>query len=226
MFCPYCGSQNPEQANFCHSCGVKITDPTSLPLHQPRICQQCSLENDSQARFCQHCGTAMPPQSGISAAQPGYIPSPRVDYAGFWRRFVAFIIDAIILGIASSIIRLFSGSSHSLVHHQSFMSMNFINPLELMLFTWSGFASFLLGWMYYALLESSSKQATVGKMVLGIVVTDMNGSRISFLRATGRHFSKIISALILGIGYIMAGITARKQALHDMIANCLVLVRM
>jgi len=77
-------------------------------------------------------------------------------------------------------------------------------------------------WIYEAAMESSAKQATVGKMVLGLKVTDLEGHRISFARATGRHFAKLISAMILLIGYIMAGFNERKQALHDMIAGTLV----
>jgi uncharacterized RDD family membrane protein YckC len=71
-------------------------------------------------------------------------------------------------------------------------------------------------------MESSYLQATLGKMAIGIVVTDLEGKRISFARATGRHFAKIISGFILFIGYIMAGFTQKKQALHDLIADCLV----
>ena len=80
-------------------------------------------------------------------------------------------------------------------------------------------------WLYFALMESSSKQATLGKMALGIIVTDLNGNRLSFGRATGRYFGKIISGAILMIGYIMAGFTEKKQALHDIIAGCLVVNR-
>jgi len=76
--------------------------------------------------------------------------------------------------------------------------------------------------LYYALMESSEKQATVGKLAMGIKVTDMQGNRLSFGQATGRHFAKIISGLTLLIGYIMAGFTEKKQALHDIIVNCLV----
>ena len=85
------------------------------------------------------------------------------------------------------------------------------------------YLEFLLTWLYYAIMESSSKQATVGKMALGIVVTDLNGKRVSFGRATGRHFGKILSGLILGFGFIMAAFTEKGQALHDIIAGCLVL---
>lgn len=78
-------------------------------------------------------------------------------------------------------------------------------------------------WLYYALMESSSKQATIGKLALGLRVTDLNLHPIDFGRATGRYFGKIISGLLLLIGYIMAGITERKQALHDILAGTLVI---
>jgi uncharacterized RDD family membrane protein YckC len=74
------------------------------------------------------------------------------------------------------------------------------------------------------MMESSSWQGTLGKRALSIEVTDMAGQRISFGRASGRHFSKLITNLIpFAIGYILAGFTEKKQALHDMIASCLVL---
>jgi len=78
------------------------------------------------------------------------------------------------------------------------------------------------GWLYFSLQESSAQQATLGKRAVGIKVTDLEGSRISFGRATARYFSKFLSGLICAVGYVMAGFTQRKQALHDMIASTLV----
>jgi uncharacterized RDD family membrane protein YckC len=78
------------------------------------------------------------------------------------------------------------------------------------------------GWLYEALMESSSYQATLGKMILGMKVTDLYGNRISFGRATGRHFAKILSGMVLCIGFIMVGLTQRKQGLHDLLAGTLV----
>ncbi|MGH7836569.1 MAG: RDD family protein, partial [Candidatus Binataceae bacterium] len=87
-----------------------------------------------------------------------------------------------------------------------------------------GAASALVSWLYYAWMESSASQGTLGKLALGLYVTDMQGRRISFGRASGRFFAKIITGLIpFFLGYILAGITEKKQALHDMIASCLVL---
>lgn len=82
---------------------------------------------------------------------------------------------------------------------------------------------YVLSWLYEALQESSPAQATIGKRALGIIVTDEAGQRISFGRATGRHFGKYLSALIILIGFIMAAFTQKKQALHDIMAGTLVM---
>jgi uncharacterized RDD family membrane protein YckC len=79
------------------------------------------------------------------------------------------------------------------------------------------------GWLYFAVMESSSKQGTLGKMVLKLKVTDLNGNRLGFGRATGRYFAKWINSFALYVGWIIAGFTARKQGLHDFIAGTLVL---
>ena len=85
-----------------------------------------------------------------------------------------------------------------------------------------GLAGLMVSWLYSALMESSATQGTLGKMALGIIVTDMNGDRITFGKATGRFFGKIISSLILCIGFLMIAFTDRKRGLHDMIASTLV----
>jgi len=128
-----------------------------------------------------------------------------MNYAGIWRRFGAFIIDSIILSVALNFIFWIFGYK---------------------VWVGGGIVSFLFGlvanWLYYALLESSLRQATIGKMALGIKVVDYEGKRISFARATARYFSRFISAIILLIGYLMIAFTKRKQALHDIIAKTLV----
>jgi uncharacterized RDD family membrane protein YckC len=129
-------------------------------------------------------------------------------YAGFWRRFGAVIIDGVLLWVAEMII------------FRSIAFRMFVFTAGAMVKTY--FWSILIGWLYFALMESSNKQATLGKMLIGIKVTDLDGNRITFGKATARHFSKIISGVILAIGYIMAGFTPKKQALHDIIAGTLV----
>src|SRR5215469_5227129 len=83
-------------------------------------------------------------------------------------------------------------------------------------------AALVVTWLYFAVMESSQRGATVGKMVCGLRVVDRQGQRISFGRASGRFFAKFISAAILLIGYLMAAFTERKRALHDIIAGTLV----
>ena len=84
---------------------------------------------------------------------------------------------------------------------------------------------FLATMFYFALMESSPWQATLGKKVVGLYVTDINGRRLSIGRATGRTFAKFLSSMTAGIGYLLCGFTEKKQALHDMVAKCLVLRR-
>ena len=134
-----------------------------------------------------------------------FVKSEPTNYAGFWIRFGAAFIDGLITGAAGVIILFATGGS--------FENQNPLNNL----------INIIIGWLYAAAMESSDRQATLGKIAVGIKVTDMNGERISFGKATGRHFAKIISAIILLIGYIMAAFDAKKQALHDKMAGTLVL---
>lgn len=151
-----------------------------------------------------------------------------MSYAGFWKRFAAVLIDTIIIGCVVVLVSMILGIglvSSFLAADVEFMSeeeapavaAGMISSIVLFIFI-----MFIGQWLYFALMESSPKQATLGKMALGIIVTDMNGNRISFGRATGRHFGKILSGIILYVGYMMAGWTEKKQALHDIIAGCLV----
>lgn len=128
-----------------------------------------------------------------------------MSYAGFWRRFVAFVIDAILVGVVLTVLSWFVGGWDR-------------RELEAFDLAW-----LILTWPYFAGFESSARQATLGKQALGLKVTDLDGRRITFARATGRHFGKFLSALILMIGFVMAAFTQRKQALHDMMAGTLVL---
>jgi uncharacterized RDD family membrane protein YckC len=203
------------------------------------------------AAFCSNCGQAFavaaavarapmmsspvaaPIAGGVAAvpAYAGYAAVPRVEYAGFWVRFLAFLIDNAVMGIGFVLILIplifltGLGGFIGEIHPNEDMNDVGIFMLFGLLFL-AATVSLLLTWLYHALMESSEWQATLGKKVLGLVVTDMAGRRVSFGRATGRHFAKIITNMVPAfIGYIMAGFTERKQALHDMIAGCLVLRR-
>ncbi len=157
------------------------------------------------------------PVGQLATASGGY-----VQHAGFWLRVVAYLLDALIVfagyvvvfvifGILGAIIDSATGSSSGRGVGSSIASA-------------LAYAIAVVGgWLYFSLQESSAQQATLGKRAVGIKVTDLEGRRVSFGRATARYFSKILSGLICDIGYVMAGFTARKQGLHDMIASTLVI---
>lgn len=140
-------------------------------------------------------------------------------YGGFWRRFFAYFIDSIILNIAGLIVGALGGGVLGILMVGAGNGPDDIGSAASVL---GGGISLIFGWLYFALLESSSWQGTVGKKALGLCVTDLDGGRISFGRATGRYFAKFISAIIFGIGFLMVAFTDRKQGLHDMIASTLV----
>jgi uncharacterized RDD family membrane protein YckC len=186
-------------------------------------CDKCGAQVDDQAAFCDKCGaTLQKPQTGTGAIAPG--TPAAAEYAGFWKRFAAAIIDGLVMTPVNILMQLPFGISP----FSAGLEADATTDDLISYFTRVGIASALtivVAWLYYAFMESSKYQATLGKMVLGIVVTDMNGQRISFGRATGRHFGKIISQIILFIGYFMIAFTEKKQGLHDMMASCLVVVK-
>jgi uncharacterized RDD family membrane protein YckC len=207
-------------------------------------CSKCGSEISNATAFCPTCGQAVtvlvapapawgPITSGPISPAPIATASAAyggVEYAGFWLRFVAYLIDGVISGIAFVIllIPLFvltgAGAALSKIGSGENISDEVAAFLGLgFIFGFFGII-FLVSWLYYALSESSAWQATLGKKMLNLKVTDMTGQPISFGRASGRFFARIITHMIpLAIGYILAGFTEKKQAIHDMIASCLVL---
>ena len=140
---------------------------------------------------------------------------------GFWKRTVAYIIDIIFISIPTTVVAvpliiwgIFSiGKSDPADPSAAAILLVFGGVLL------SGILQILSFWLYFAILESGPKQATYGKRWLGMKVVGHDGEKISFARATGRTFSKILSRMICYIGFIMAGTTKRKRALHDYIAD-------
>jgi uncharacterized RDD family membrane protein YckC len=159
------------------------------------------------------------------------LPHPE-PYAGFWLRLVAYIIDSALLAVGLvvvfvAVLAIVGGGFLRNLGNNMDGADNVFAGIGILIILGLLFLSLGASWIYYAWFESSPHQATPGKIALGLMVTDMQGGRISFARASGRFFAKIITGLIpLFIGYILAGFTAKKQALHDMIASCLVLRRL
>ncbi len=146
-----------------------------------------------------------------------------VEYAGFWRRLAASIIDGLVLTIPGVVVGFVIGFGETLLLYSLGTLSEDAQSGLISLSTY--LAALVINWLYFAVLESSSWQATMGKRALGIIVTDEHGERLTFARATGRHFAKFLSGLVLYIGFLMAGWTSRKQAIHDMVANTLVVMK-
>jgi uncharacterized RDD family membrane protein YckC len=139
------------------------------------------------------------------------------SYAGFWIRVLAYLIDCLVMMAVSCPLGILLGVGVAATGADQNSDSSIVTNGA------SNVMSILIGWLYFSLLESSSWQGTVGKKVLGLRVTDLNGNRISFGRATGRYFGMILSSMICFIGFIMVAFTEKKQGLHDMIAGTLVL---
>jgi len=168
------------------------------------LCPKCGKEIDHNAKFCQVCGVALqPPPVATPVAQATPViagDATPIAFASFGTRVVAWLIDIIVILLGSGIVSAITFGAGAVLF--------FVGP-----------------WLYEAFMLSSEWQATVGKRAMSIVVTGIDGQRISFARATGRHFAKYISTFLLCIGYIMAAFTSKKQALHDLIAETLVVQR-
>ena len=149
-----------------------------------------------------------------SIAKRRTLPPSMQRYAGFWKRFAASFIDSIITGVGAGIIGFVFG--FLIVEGGELRDLDVLRAMGNVL-------GFSIWWIYFAVMESSPTQGTLGKMALGIKVTDLGSNRISFGKATGRCFGKIVSALILLIGFIMIAFTEKKQGLHDIMAGCLVI---
>ena len=163
-------------------------------------------------------GTGALIAAGRTAGSDGGTP----DYAGFWNRVAAAIVDFIVTAVGSGLILgpvfvviVFSGAGRSGDPDGMQTLLPVIQGI-------SQIVSLVGGWLYFDLMESSQFQGTLGKLAVQIKVTDLQGNRLTFGRATGRHFGKIVSGTILLIGYIMVAFTEKKQGLHDLMAGCLV----
>ena len=209
---------------YCSKCGSTLADGSTF-------CSQCSQSTSLSPVAAGGAAPIMastPASVFVAGGMPRRVAT--VAYAGFWLRVLAYFIDAIILEVfavpiligvamAMGIGGILAGIPRGGNPFAEGM------PPMFLLFIW--FCALLaIGgtWLYHALLESSEWEGTAGKKALGLIVTDMTGQRVSFARASGRHFGKIVTSFIpLGIGYAMAGFTEKRQALHDMLASCLVL---
>lgn len=184
------------------------------------FCSQCGARNTEGVRFCEECGMPLDPKERHLVAsemgQPAGGPGGVAGYGGFWRRVAAVLLDGLILIMPLSLLQMLVAPG---TMEPAMQGPNAMVPQ----WTWWDGVVMIAAWLYWAGMHSSPYQATVGKMALGMKVTDLDGERISFARATGRHLAEFLSAMLLMIGYLMVAFTRRKQGLHDIIAGTLVI---
>ncbi|MFB6365265.1 RDD family protein [Paenibacillus elgii] len=141
-------------------------------------------------------------------------------YSGFWKRLCAYIIDGIILYVGSVILGIiFTMFEYLLMIPFAMNSTESVDSVAWVILGVRSLLFLVTGWLYFAIMESSKWRATLGKLAVGSVVVDERNERISFARASGRYWSKLISVCTLYVGFFMAGFTGKKQALHDIIAK-------
>ena len=238
MFCPQCGSSNDEEYAFCKKCGASlrrgeetpsstapppITRPVSTPAAPVTPTDPASVAVPAPPVAAPPAPPAAYPQPAVGqAAVSPAVPATgqATEYAGFGWRFLAVFLDWILVAVVGNMLGLMLGVFIGIGGVAAGVDEDAVSAIAMLLGIVLGV---FIAWIYEAFMVSSSKQATLGKMAVGIVVTDMQGRRISFLRATGRHFGKYISWFILTAGFLMQPFTEKRQALHDMMTGCLVL---
>ena len=146
----------------------------------------------------------------VSTSAQRLVPSTSVRYAGFWSRVGALLVDALVVWVVA-----FGAGGIAAGAGRAKYDMVVVVYVLAIVGTW----------LYYAASESSEHQATLGKRAFGLIVTDVDGQRISFARATGRFLGRSLSGLMLGLGYFFALFTERKQTLHDLLASTVVVQR-
>lgn len=189
------------------------------------------------AQFCQNCGLTLssslaPTQAAAPArayaATPvvAYVAAPASPYGGFWIRLLAHLLDHVILSaVAAPLFFVMVLPTILRVAHEASRDQE-PSPETIMTVLSSVFMYIILAfagqWLYEALLTSSSWQGPIGKRVLRLKVVDEAGNRISFARASGRFFAKILSSMFFCVGYVMIAFTERKRGLHDLLAGTMV----
>ncbi|HTR48174.1 MAG TPA: RDD family protein [Verrucomicrobiae bacterium] len=186
-------------------------------------CAKCGAELPEGAESCPACGERAADSRSGEATQRGFATARRpVVYAGFWIRAAAYLLDSVLLAAALTPFLLpIVRNNHADSSLQQMLQFYGSWTRQSIAFT---LLIHLTEWLYSATMESSAWQATVGKRIFGLRVADAEGRRLTFLRATARHFGKYLSSFLF-LGFILVGFTEKRQGLHDLIAGTFVLKR-
>lgn len=218
MLCSRCGRSVPEGAAFCPACGAAVA---AVPPGVSPLSPESSAGASATGGPPGAPSATGPDFTAGAAVAAGTTTATPPRYGGFWRRALAFIIDGLVIGAVMTPFGMGLGLAHLGAALHGEMTPEALTALIMTsLFVW--FIRMIVSWLYGAGFESSRLQATPGKMLLGLKVTDLEGRRITFLRATGRALGKWVSGVLLGMGYVLVAFTDRKQGLHDLMAGTLV----
>ena len=191
----------------------------------PEHCASCGSPALPDGEFCLFCGDLLTESGRHLAVRPQgsttIVPTTEGrEYAGFWRRVWAGTIDVSLEILVALLISLVIDFGFSLVgrvlgiEHES---AAYITGFTFIVVLAVG------GWLYAALSESSRYRATIGKRIMHLQVVTADGEKLNFGQASVRHVMKFLSLFTAGIGFVMAGFTKRRQALHDLPNDCLVI---
>ena len=215
--CSNCGTVNPAPSLFCNKCGMKLPDAAVL---DKKICNGCHTPNSPTAQYCYKCGLLLPEKSGNGYAS-------QVQYAGFWMRLAAYLIDGILLSILTGIISI----PFLLSWVGQFSDPAFLNSLESSGMFPSSFWTFYLVYflvtyivqIIYYTVAIGKWGRTVGKAALKIKVVKPDGSRVSYWRALGRSLAYYLNGFTLGLSFLIIAFTNKKRGLHDYVADTVVI---
>jgi len=210
MHCKECGNKVNKTAAVCMGCGTN-------PRLGNNFCSDCGTKTNDKQIVCVQCGASLSLSGRFNALS--------TKYAGFWKRVAAYFVDYMVftpvLLICFVLYVYFSPYTWDEIIYSYYY-----NPyIDWAYWVFMAVLPGIVGIAYFCGMESSSKQGTLGKMALGIQVVDMNDNRISFGRAFGRYFGKLLSGCLCYIGFIMVGFTQKKQGLHDILAATQVINR-
>ena len=219
--CPNCGTVNPPPSVFCLKCGNKLPDATNA---DKKICAGCHAPNAASAQYCFKCGLQLPDKLGGSSEK-------QMQYAGFWIRLVASLLDGIFLYIVDSIIMaivlvVVYGADFSTSWLSDLQSYSTISESEI----WSFFGVFLILILVSIVVNTAYNTIaigkwgrTLGKAALKLKVVKPDGSRVSYWRALGRALAYYLNQVTFSLSFLIIAFTNKKRGLHDYIADTIVI---
>lgn len=213
--CKNCFMVNPPDSSYCSRCGLKLTE---IESSFEKICPGCNAVNDPASQYCYKCGLRLPDEA-----------STEFRYAGFWIRLLAYLIDGFLLNAVNGIIitiifTIFSkyNSEWEFIINRRYNLLNDSIPGSF----WLAYG--IIFFIVYAIeiayftISIGKWGKTLGKAAIGAKVIRTDGSRVGYWRAFSRFWAYVLNGLTLNIGFLIIVWTSKKQGLHDMICDTIV----